>query len=334
MSAVNGFPLMLNQEVPLGYGYPAEAFRAEHYAATSGGNGVGSPTALKVHAQPAPDGTIRTNPGGATLKSTYAGQDEQSYHTYFGPRTVSVSPTGSSAGGRTDLVVVQLCDPEHDNHWSYDGEYPIPADVAKDMEFQRIHVLEGRDRTAHLDFPHALLAEINRPPNTTIVEPSHITDLRMLANPKTLMVPLVKNIGSADTHVAGRTGNYNTLAEFQVDVPEWATTAVVDATLAGCFTRHPNGGVVGNFDFSGLGSAAGGEGGFTQTGWGAAGSVAYERIDFHAGGEVLIDPERRGTNQRINLRVRIPTSAPAGSEAGTEPQSLAKLNVTFQQGVL
>src|SRR5690625_686801 len=123
MPSVNGFPLVLNQEVPLGYGYPAEAFRAEHYDATSGGNGVGSPTALKVQAQPAPDGTIRTNPGGATLRSTYAGHIGQSYHTYFGgSRTLPVSPTGSSAGGRTDLVVVQLCDPEHDEHWSYQGE--------------------------------------------------------------------------------------------------------------------------------------------------------------------------------------------------------------------
>src|SRR5690625_2698188 len=138
MPSVNGFPLVLNQEVPLGHGYAAEAFRAEHYDATSGGNGVGSPTALKVQAQSAPDGTIRTNPGGATLRSTYAGHIGQSYHTYFGPRTVPVSPTGSASGGRTDLVVVQLCDPEHDNHWSYSGEYPIPAETAVTLDFQRI----------------------------------------------------------------------------------------------------------------------------------------------------------------------------------------------------
>lgn len=332
MTEIVEWPLGLNQP---GFKYPAEYFRAEHHDATGGGNGVGDPHALKVSAQPAPDGTIHVAPGGATLKSVYPGQEGQSYFTpFFRPKTILVPPTGSSSGGRTDLVVVEVCDPQWGQHWDYSGTYPYPREVAETLDFQRVRVLTGHDRTSTLDFPHALLAEISRPANTTIVTNSHITDLRELANPKTLVVPLVKNIGH-DTHTAGRTGNYNTLAEFSVDVPDWATTTVVDGVLAGAFVRHPNGGVTGNFDFDGLGSFVGGSrGDWQQTGWSAPGSVAWERLDFHAGGEVLIDPERRGTTQRVRLRVRIPTSAPAGSEAGTEPQSLAKLNVTFQQGVL
>lgn len=325
------WPLGLNQP---GYTYPAEHLRAQHHDETSGGNGVGSPTALKVQAQPAPDGTVNIVPGGATIKLTYAGADGQSYHVWEpSPTTLMVPPTGSSPGGRHDLVILRTYDTQYADYPPGAPQRELTAEEAAEYDFQEFQVLQGVSASENLVFPHTRLAHIRRGPNQTIVRPEDIHDLRELASPKTQVVPLVKNVGS-DTHTAGRTGNYNTLAEFSVDVPEWATTAVVDGTLAGCFVRHPNGGVTGNFDFDGLGSFVGAAGGFQQTGWGAAGSVSYERIDFHAGGMVEIDPERRGTTQRVRLRVRIPTTAPVGSEAGTEPQSLAKLNVTFQQGVL
>lgn len=332
MVELKRWPLALNQP---GYTYPAEHLRAQHHDETSGGNGVGSPTALKVQAQPAPDGTVNIVPGGATIKLTYAGAEGQSYHAWEpSPATLTVPPTGSSPGGRHDLVFLRAYDPQYADYPPGAPQRELTAEEAAEYDFLAFEVLQGASATENLDFPHVKLAHIRRGPNQTIVRPQDIHDLRELAAPKTLVVPLVKNI-AYDTHTAGRTGNYNTLAEFQVDVPDWATTAVVDGTLAGCFVEHPNGGVTGNFDFDGLGSFVGGsQGDFQQTGWGAAGSVAYERIDFHAGGQVRIDPERRGTAQRVRLRVRIPTTAPVGSEAGTEPQSLAKLNVTFQQGVL
>lgn len=332
MAATPQYAWAMNQA---GVKLPAEILRGQHYDATSGGTGVGSPRALKVLPQAAPDSTVMILPGGGTAVSTYAGHENQSYQaTNFKPQTLEIPPTGSSSGGRTDLLIQRFLDPNMEPHPDHTGDYPIPAEIAKDLWYWRFECKPGMDRTAKLNYPHVKLSELNRPANTAIVNDSHITDLRELANPHQKVVPLIMNIGSA-THTAGRTGNYNTLAEFHVDVPEWATTAVVDGTLAGCFVKHPNGGVTGNFDFDGLGSFVGGsQGDFQQTGWGASGSVAYERIDFHAGGEVVIDPERRGTTQRVRLRVRIPTTAPVESEAGTESQSLVKLNVTFKQGVL
>jgi hypothetical protein len=330
MSAVNGFPLMLNQEVPLGYGYPAEAFRAEHYAATSGGNGVGSPTALKVSAQPAPDGTIRTNPGGATLKSTYAGQDEQSYHTYFGPRTVEVSPTGSSAGGRTDLVVVQLCDPEHDNHWSYDGEYPIPADVAKDMEFQRIHVLEGRDRTASLDFPHALLAEISRPSNTTIVTDSHITDLRKLANPKSDRFYAARNLNIGEEQGANTNHTVWPVAATQtVSIPDFATRVVIGAhwgtVKTGPTTSTPAWGNVQVALVHPDGSEI-----LTQASRWDAGAREGERFNIALGHWLNVPAKFRGVDARVEMRG---TRFGGNSSPQMDSMSSYILDLQFEQRV-
>jgi len=331
MADLKNWPWALNQ---LGYDYPAEIVRSQHYSATSGGNGVSSPTAMKVEAQTAPDGTVRIRPGGSDVVSTYPGQEEQTYYSpEFQSKTLTVSPTGSSSGGRTDLIVRRVLDPDHEAHPEHSGE--MTEEAAQDLDFQWYELIQGATASTKLSYPHVKLAEIRRPANTTIVNSSHIVDLRVLSDPKTLVVPMVKNIGADDTHTAGRTGNYNTLAEFSVDVPDFATTAVVDGTLAGCFVRHPNGGVTGNFDFDGLGSYVGGsQGDWQQTGWSAPGSVAWERLDFHAGGEVEVEPARRGTTQRVRLRVRIPTTAPDGTQAGTENQSLAKLTITFKQGVL
>src|SRR5690625_4231623 len=161
MTNLTGFPWALDQPVPEGFGYGAAALRAKHYDETSGGNGVGSPGALKVQAQTAPDGTVLVALGGATAVSTYAGHVNQSFHAYFGdPVTLPVAPTGSSH--RKDLVAVQICDPDKDTHWDYSGSYPIPPETAATMRFQRIHVFQGMDRTANLSFPHVKLAEINR----------------------------------------------------------------------------------------------------------------------------------------------------------------------------
>lgn len=225
MTDLSFFPWALNQEVPEGYGYPAEALRAQHYAATSGGTGIDTPSALKVQAQPAPDGTVQVLPGGATSVSTYDGQENQSYHAFYGaPQTVTIPPTGSSSGGRHDLVIQRFIDPDHEQIPGYEGEYPIPAEAAKDMRFFWIDVLQGRSATTELSYPHAKLAHIRRGPNRTTVEPDDIIDLRELANPQTKPHIRGNNLVSDDTQSL-HTGStvWPTDATHTVRVPEFAT---------------------------------------------------------------------------------------------------------------
>lgn len=232
MADITNWPWALNQALPEGYGYPAEALRAQHYAATSGGTGVDSPTALKVVASDAPDGQFHVLPGGGTAKSTYAGQNNQSYQgSFFRRESYDLAPTGSSSSGRHDLIVQRFIDPDHEDVPGYDGEYPIPPDVAVDMQFFWIEVLQGRSATTELPYPHVKLAHIRREPNTTIVRPEDIIDLRQLAAPKTDWHVESNNMTQAQRQNLGATRTVWPVAATHTALfPEWATRMNVIAS--------------------------------------------------------------------------------------------------------
>lgn len=238
MADIKQWPYALNQP---GYDYPAELFRAQHYDATSGGNGVGSPTALKVSAQPAPDGTVRISPGGATIRSTYPGAEGQSYHAQnFQPYTLTVPPRGSG-GERHDLVILRVCDPQYDVHPDHPGG-EISEEEAADYDFWWFELHQGRAANTTFDFPFVPLAHIRRPANTTIVTDDHIVDLRQMANPKTWLHMRANQLLDAETeYVYSETDVWPEDATQYVRFPEWATRLHVSATWGTIRSHHEHG---------------------------------------------------------------------------------------------
>lgn len=222
---VRKWPLALNQP---GYDYPAEVFRAQHYGASAGGNGVVDPGALKVVAQPAPDGTVSVVPGGAYAKSTYAGAAGQSYYVpSFEPEVLTIPPTGSASGGRHDLVILRVCDPQYDVHPEQPGG-EITAEEAANYDFWWFEIHQGKPATATFDFPFVRLAGINRPANTTIVAPEHITDLRELANPQNHLHMRGNNLISDDRQsLHSGTTIWPNDATHYMKIPEFATNVVI-----------------------------------------------------------------------------------------------------------
>ena len=221
MADLKRWPYALNQP---GYEYPAEMFRAEHHDATSGGNGVGAPTALKVTAQAAPDGTEQILPGGAKGKAAYAGAAVRTSRARnFQPYTLDVPATGSASGGRHDLVILRVCDPQYDVHPDHAGG-EITAEEAAQLDFWWLEIHQGKSATTSFDFPFVPLAHIRRGPNQTIVRPEDIIDLRKLANPQTLLHMRANNLVSSDTQSL-HTGSkvWPTDATHTVRVPEFAT---------------------------------------------------------------------------------------------------------------
>lgn len=226
--AMMKWPWLLNQPMPENMGYPAELVRAQHYAATSGGNGVSSPTAMKVMAQPAPDGTVRIQPGGADVVSTYAGQSGQSYNLYQDvPESFEVSPTGSQE--RHDIVIARVCDPDHDTHPDVSGE--ITPEQAAGMQFWWYEVIEGRSpSTFNPSYPYVPLARIMRGPNRTIVEPEDIRDIRELSNPKHFLHMRANNLSMSDAQsLHTGTSVWPIEATHTTVIPEWATRVQIYA---------------------------------------------------------------------------------------------------------
>lgn len=258
MADVQQWPWLLNQPFPEDVGYPAEIVRGQHFDSTSGGNGVSSPRALKVQAQPAPDGTVQVLPGGGTAVSNYAGVENQSYQaTNFKPYTLDVPPTGSSSGGRHDLIIQRFLDPQYEKHPDADGE--LTPEVATTLDFWWFEVVQGGSADTKFSFPHVKLAHIKRPENTTIVEDSHITDLRRLANPQSDWHVRGNNMQSDDYGtLSSKTSVWPTDATHTMRIPEYATrvqisghwnTVAADTTdktvgLVHIDLTHPDGSVI------------------------------------------------------------------------------------------
>lgn len=322
MAELKNWPLALNQP---GFDYPAEYFRSEHYSATSGGNGVSSPTAMKVEAQTAPDGTVRIRPGGSSVVSTYPGQGGQSYFSpEFRSKTLTVPPTGSSSGGRTDLIVRRVLDPDHEAHPEHSGE--MTEEAAQDLDFQWYELIQGADASTKLSYPHVKLAEIRRPANTTIVNTSHIVDLRELADPKlTSEVITYAHGSSAPSDMGTNNGSWFTASTTHIVVPEWCNKFIIQAQAAGMYWT----GGFGRGDFSinmaGLGSNE------NSVPFRFSGADSQGFIDTHTTAHGGFEPSGRGRPREVNFRFRNLTSSADDSRIRPTSATRFTLNVQFLQ---
>lgn len=216
----------------------AEVGRSLAWMASSGASGVGLPLDMKVRALTAPAGQVTIARGGAVVATTYptALTPAESYVTASdGTDILDIPPTGSAAGGRTDYVILRVRD------WHFDSSLPEPTDkaAATYCSFERVSSLDS------ITAPYIPLAKIVIPPNTTAITPSMITDLRKVANPRTLRVLRVNALYISETETLKAGGvlgeNFpNAGGTQRIDIPSWATYMVLVATWDGL--RYPGGG--------------------------------------------------------------------------------------------
>lgn len=210
-----------------------EVARLLAYAATGGAEGVVEPGDLKVTPLSVPGGAVQALPGAALVRNRGAGGDSQTYVARNVTATqVEIAATGSS-GGRSDLVVVQVEDPNVAGEpWQTPpdptvGPYVfvrvIPNVPAGTTRLQDVPGYEGR--TAYT------LARIDLPPSTGTVTAGMITDLRRVANPRSLsrtfMAPTGTHFALTSTAWVDWPG-----VTAQLDIPDWATHMSVVATIA------------------------------------------------------------------------------------------------------
>lgn len=200
------------------------------HAATGGAAGVIAPTDLLCTTTPAPTGNVRVMPGAAIIPNTYAGVTSQSYMA----RAVSVTDlpvtaTGS-AGGRSDMVVVRVDDPQ------FGGAAPVSVE---DGPYVRLEVISnvGAGATAvpaWVTYPAIPLARIDLPANTATVTASLIKDLRALPNPRRTRDLYNTQIGTA-SQITGTTSytNWGPQANRTIAVPAWATQVKVICHIIG-----------------------------------------------------------------------------------------------------
>ena len=202
---------------------------------------------------------------------------------------VAITATGSG-GGRTDLIVARVLDPQ------YEGA--APADPLT-FNYSRISVVSGvpagtkTARELNLGYPAVELARVTFPASTATVTAGMITDLRKVARPRRerfLDTALWTNPQSLDTAGYKYFGGPPAFA-----VPLWATTAKVVITFSGLalFTANTTGWLRGVFNGIEVRPT------FFDENWLAAGS--YQRTTYQVAGEILIPSAMRGNSYTVNL---------------------------------
>lgn len=224
-----------------------EVARLLAFAATGGAEGVVNVSDLKVMPLSVPGTAVEALPGAALVRNRGAGGDSQTYVARNVTATqVEIVATGSS-GGRSDLIVVQVEDPNVAGEpWQSPpdpavGPYVfvrvIPNVPAGTTRLQDVPGYEGRSAVT--------LARVDLPASTGTVTAEMITDLRKVAVPRIVQRMFVYDPPNDRHMVAGSTdwqpwplvgdgqGRFG-----QVDVPEWATRARVLVSYTGMAARR------------------------------------------------------------------------------------------------
>ena len=204
-----------------GVEHSAEVARTLAWAATSGASGIIKPTDLRVRATPVPGGTVRIMPGGFVVESSYAGASQQSYVERVPTTTEVAVPATGSSGSATRYVVAAILDPD------YPG-----GGTAPEIPNDGVYAAPRVTTTLNLAYPHVPLARINQPANTATITDDMITDLREVANPRTLDVWRPRATVKADEEYLTSTstdGEWfpNGGGEQLIYIPEWATRAQI-----------------------------------------------------------------------------------------------------------
>jgi hypothetical protein len=213
-----------------------EVARLLAFAAIGGAEGIVEPGDLKVLPLDVPSGSVRVVIGAALIRNRATGGAQQTYVARNPTEdVVSISETGSS-GGRSDLIVAQIEDPNMAGEPWQDPTDPkvgpyvftrvIPNVPAGTTRLQDVPGYEGRSAIT--------LARVDLPASTGTVTAALITDLRKLARPRSERQVVKGTL--TDKTVTLSTSSWQAFPEKPITglvIPTWATHAVIriDTTI-------------------------------------------------------------------------------------------------------
>lgn len=292
---------------------PAAVARALPYVDNGGAEGVVEPASMQVLALATPSTSVRVLPGGALVRNRYAGGSLQSYAALEQvQQTVPVVATGSS-GGRSDLVVLRVSDPEFAS-----GDAGATFEIIQGVPSNADHRYAWT-----LGFPAIALARVDIPASTATVTNDMITDLRRVARPRRETLMLVAN------PVDGRRLSGTSFMAWPVqsspwdtvDIPDWATRFRCIATYTAVRTKADTYGYL--RVAVGENAELVAEGSFNTTN-----AAASEVLNtFQAANSMTIPADMRGTTQPIRLQGRL---AASGIPSSAGPWSTSDTRVVVQ----
>ena len=308
-----------------GVEHSAEVARMLAWSATNGASGIITPKDLKVVAQSVPSDSVVIRPGGFVVESKFSGASQQSYVERAPTSTTLEVPATGSSGGATRYVVARITDPD------YPGGGTIPP-VPNDGAYSAPYLVSSLS-SSRTEIP---LAKITQPANTAAITNAMITDLREVANPRTVTVPRARPNVAQTTEtltVTATKGEWfpNAGAEQTISIPSWATKAVVEAEWIQ--VREPGGNSYGKVWVEFGPWAASGEREYsTQTfDWNTHGGSDVARGFWKVADYVTIPASIRGTDQIFVMKGRLDGASSNAARPQIDAASGVLMKVTFQE---
>lgn len=309
-----------------GVEHSAEVARTLAWAATNGATGVIRPNDLKVRAQTVPDGSVRIAPGGFVVESKYAGADQQSYIERVPTETSVEVPATGSSGGATRYVVARVNDPD------YPGGGAIPP-VPNDATYAAPYVVSSLSSTR----TEVVLAKITQPANTAAITNSMITDMRVVANPRTWVVDRSDPLELADVETLTSTSTGERFPNGGgmqlIDIPKDATRCIVEAEWLQI--NEPGGEAYGKcwIEWGPLvsGSTTEREYSTQKFMWNTPGSGGSSRNIWKVSQEMWVPAAVRGTEQIFSMRAVLDYASSSAARPKMDQWSGITFKVTFQE---
>lgn len=234
------------------------ARRAE-YAATGGAQGTVQKNDLRVTELGVPGVGILVEAGVGLVKNEYQTVPNETY-VVSNPSThtvPSIEMPAANPSAKSYIVAVVVGDPDFSqtgHPWMGSDDPPIGDEQT--FEYVRVTLIEVSAGATSLDvnYPALPLARIDVPADTTTITDSMITDLRSLALPRQSQEIFVSP-GGTFTYANPRYIDVSSGTWYNwgaadygpyIDVPEWATRAIVVTSINGIVIRDTGVNIVGN----------------------------------------------------------------------------------------
>lgn len=290
--------------------HDAALARQQNFASLGGQTGIIGPGSLEVNAGATPGPFVTVGPGAGTI--TYAqGRGNAQDRAYASAKDqlvpvrndtltqVDIEPT-SSAGGRVDLVCIEINDPELEGT---SGSVDFST-----HEFVRFRVVQNVGTSilypwqlSSLPRPVLPLARVHIPASTATITSDMIQDVRRVAKANSESVKLLApaNPSGGNLDIGPNETTWQTIMTFSgVNVPTWATRAKVSMQITHSYAV---GGRIGGL--------------FRVMTTGANASIPTEamswietndssRFTMHSAGEIVLHRNTAGATSSFALQVQ------------------------------
>lgn len=317
-----------------GVNHSTDVARLVTYAAFNGEEGIIGPTDLEVRELATPGSQVRVLKGAGAAINRVSGVEYEAYaFRNVSDTNIDIPANTATSGTQSYLVIARIKNP-----WEDTSLPAVPTGSEQTYDYFSLETLACANGStggeiATNGYSAIPLARVDVPANTVTITQSMIVDLRKLTQVRhaetfNLVAPTAERRANSTTWA-----NWPPDANFNVDVPEWATHVQLEAILAGIqFGASGNNAGAGWNTYGNLRIKMGTDANavYSQaTAYNESVDTGIDRTTLMAGSPAVAIPKAyRGTTQSFQIEAQ---EGGGTTWLWVNNQSMVSLHVKFQQ---